>query len=198
MIKGSRLAVKLTRKIFKAIWEIQTVGFEQWQGISGPAIVVANHISLLDGPLLAALSPAPLHYAITGDFADRQPWKVALDVLSLTGHGSYSTLDPDKPLGVRKLHKALNAGHWVAIFPEGCISETGQLGAIQPGVLRLAMAGKAVILPVRISGTEVTRFGKVKQRPGEDKRPIVFEAREPIPPQSSKTILLEKITSSLS
>jgi len=189
----------LTSALFRAIWGVQAHGFERWQDVRGPAIVVANHLSLLDGPMLAAFTPVPLHYAVTGDFARRQPWQFLLDMLAATGHGSYTPLDPAKPLGMRHLHKALRDGRWVGIFPEGAISTTGRLGEIQPGVLRLAAATQATLLPVRISGAHQTVFGKLSRQEREALagEPIELRAQPPIPYPGDEAAAMREIRRAL-
>lgn len=148
----------------RRVFRVRVEGFESWANVSGPVIVVANHVSYLDGLLLAAFSPIPLHYGVTADFARRQPWKFILDRLSSMGYGNYTPLDPHQPHGLRRLLKTLRSGGWVAIFPEGGISRTGRFGGVRPGVIALAKASGATILPVRISGPEKSVFGKAQGR----------------------------------
>lgn len=196
----SRPFVRLARFGFQKIWPIHVSGFEAWESIQSPAIVVANHLSLLDGPLLATFSPAPLHFAVTSDFAARQPWKSGLDLMSLAGFGSYSAVDAAAPIGFRKLSRALANGNWVGIFPEGRISRTGLITPLMPGFAYLANKTRATVLPVRLAGTQYTMFGKVQPNHGGGKelQPLVLEALEPIEPTGNEHALVQRVQAVLS
>lgn len=124
------------------------------------AIVVANHVSYLDGLLLAALSPTHHTFAVTRDFAASPGWSDALRALANLGLGDFASVDPASPFGLRVLLRSLRRGGGVVIFPEGGISHDGCLGQLQPGVVRLARMSGRPILPIRIDGLAQSVFGR--------------------------------------
>ncbi|OYV74885.1 MAG: hypothetical protein B7Z66_14955 [Chromatiales bacterium 21-64-14] len=127
-----------------------------------PVVVVCNHVSYLDGLLVAAfLAPGrPLTFAITGDFTEHEPWRSALRALRWLGYGDWCTLDPDRPQGVRQLVQRARQGP-VVIFPEGGLSPDGTLQPLAPGVAAVVHHARVPVIPVHITGTERSRFARV-------------------------------------
>ena len=125
----------------------------------GRVIVCANHVSLLDGLIVAFASPAPLVFGVDTDFS-RRSWLIGrcLALLSFLGFGRVVPIDGNSPFGVRALYKALASGESVMIFPEGRISETGDPLPEQPGVAWLAERVGAPVVRIQISGAENSRF----------------------------------------
>lgn len=122
-------------------------------------IVCANHVSLVDGIIVALTSPVPLTFGVDTDFSRRS--KVAshgLAVLSWLGFGTVVPIDGNSPFGIRSLSKALARGESVMLFPEGKISETGQPSAEQPGVTWLVRRSGVKVVRIRILGAERSRL----------------------------------------
>ncbi len=117
----------------------------------GPLIIVANHINFLEVPLLYThLQPRPL----TG-FVKSETWNNPL-------LGALSDLWGGIPLrrgeadltALRRALGALEAGHIVAVAPEGTRSGDGRLRQGHPGVVFLALHSGAPLLPVVYYGGE--------------------------------------------
>ena len=125
----------------------------------GRVIVCANHVSLLDGVIVALASPVPLTFGVDTDFSRRS--KIAsrgMAALAWLGFGAVVPVDGASPFGIRALLKALDRGETVMVFPEGRISETGRPQPEQPGVTWLVRRAGAPVLRVRIRGAERSRF----------------------------------------
>lgn len=118
-----------------------------------PLIVVANHLSYTDPPLLAASIRRPLFFigkqelftSSLGRFLMRQ-WHVYPFNHSGTGVGS-----------VRVLLRMLAEDKAVVVFPEGHRSPDHTLKEAMLGVVYLALKSQAAILPVGLTGTEKLR-----------------------------------------
>lgn len=127
----------------------------------GRVIVCANHVSLLDGVIIALSSPVPLVFGVDSDFS-RRSWVFSrgLAALSILGFGRVVPIDSGAPFGVRALYKALAKGESVMVFPEGRISETGQPLPEMPGIEWLVRrSGVPIpIVRVQIFGAENSRF----------------------------------------
>ena len=115
----------------------------------GPLIVVANHQSNMDPPLLATSFPRRIRF-LAKDTIFRGPaarW-------FLTSYGAI----PLNRAGVdvrafRHAMRELDAGGVVTVFPEGTRSP-GAMRRAHSGVARLALLSQAPLLPVGITGTE--------------------------------------------
>ncbi|MFQ5933112.1 MAG: lysophospholipid acyltransferase family protein [Dehalococcoidia bacterium] len=117
---------------------------------TGPLIVVANHQSYMDPPLLAASLPRRLYFLATKDIF-RDPIISAFlrnyRAFRLEGRGN----------DLRAFHWAfglLKRGEAIALFPEGRRNPGCMGRAVSPGVATLALRARAPILPVGIVGTE--------------------------------------------
>jgi acyl-[acyl-carrier-protein]-phospholipid O-acyltransferase/long-chain-fatty-acid--[acyl-carrier-protein] ligase len=112
----------------------------------GRAIVCANHVSLLDGVIVALASPVPLTFGVDTDFSRRSRLASrGMAALAWLGFGAV-------------VLKALDRGETVMVFPEGRISETGRPLPDQPGMAWLVRRAGAPVLRVRIRGAERSRF----------------------------------------
>ena len=129
------------------------------------SILVINHLSFLDGCLVAAFVPGDLVFAIDTEQA-RRFWflKYVLDVFPI---------DPNAPMAIRAMVKAVREGRRLAIFPEGRITLTGALMKIYDGPGMIADRAEAAIVPVRIDGLQ---FHKVVPDAGQAEAALVSAA----------------------
>jgi 1-acyl-sn-glycerol-3-phosphate acyltransferase len=125
----------------------------------GRYIVCANHVSLLDGVIVALASPAPLTFAVDTDFVRRSvAARLGMACLARLGFGAVVPLDARAPFGLRELRRRLEHGDNVMLFPEGRISPDGVPLSEQAGVAWLARATGAGIVRIRIRGAEQSRW----------------------------------------
>jgi 1-acyl-sn-glycerol-3-phosphate acyltransferase len=118
----------------------------------GPLIMVANHVNFLEVPLLYTyLEPRPM-----AGFAKVETWdNLALRVLAdLWGAIPLRRGEADMA-ALRQALKALEAGHILAVAPEGTRSGHGYLQRGKPGVVFLALHSGALLLPVVHFGGEL-------------------------------------------
>lgn len=126
---------------------------------TGRTIVCANHVSLLDGVLIALVSPVPLVFGVDPDFSRDSIGAIrGMAFLAWLGFGQVVPMDTQSPFGLRSLAKALSCGKNVMLFPEGRISPSGRRMTDLPGAAWLATRSGAQIVWVRISGAEKSRF----------------------------------------
>ena len=116
----------------------------------GPLIVVANHLSYTDPPLLVASLPRPLHFIakqeLFGDSIRRFTLrKFNVSPFDRSGNGVDS---------MRLMLRLLAEDRAVMIFPEGHRSPDHTMKEAMLGVAYLAFKSQAPILPVGVTGTE--------------------------------------------
>ncbi|MCL4514573.1 MAG: 1-acyl-sn-glycerol-3-phosphate acyltransferase [Firmicutes bacterium] len=116
---------------------------------TGPAIVVANHTSLLDGFVLAAFWPGRVTF-LSAAYLFRLP--VVGTFLRMTGAIPVQS-EGNGAAGIKTALRVLQRGGTLALFPEGRVSPDSRLCIFQTGWAYLALKTGATILPVAIKGT---------------------------------------------
>lgn len=130
---------------------------------TGPFIVAANHISMLDPPLIAYAINYPIAY-----MAKRELFKHLWAAEFYRFQGTFA-LDRDNPDSAT-LKTAFNVlrspGKWaLGIFPEGTRSRTGEILPLKKGVGALAQKTGVPVLPIGIrkepDGRVIIRIGQM-------------------------------------
>jgi 1-acyl-sn-glycerol-3-phosphate acyltransferase len=121
---------------------------------TGPAIVVANHTSHLDVPVLhgvlgrRARSRVVVAAAKDYFFASRAAGALVRQVF-----GAFPfERDGDSSASLMACRAALTEGRILVLFPEGTRSPSGELGRVRSGAARLAESTGTPIIPVRVDG----------------------------------------------
>lgn len=136
----------------------------------GPALVVANHESFLDPPLIGTLWNDEMHF-----LARKSLFRPGLKWLYRSWNAV--PVDQDKPdmTSLKTIIRLLKQGHRVLIFPEGARTTDGTLGKALPGVGLIAAKAGVPIQPVRIRGARDAlprgscrlRFARIELHVGE-------------------------------
>ena len=168
-----RAGLAIVGPALRLLFRIRSAGVEQVPR-SGPAILAANHLSALDGILLAYLVARqrgrPIRYLVAVEFFDRRfhgVWLRTFKQIPIRrGTGDSGALD--------EAVATVQAGAIAGIFPEGMVNPrpNGPPLRGRTGVARIALAAGAPVIPVGIWGTQVRwpRTGLTFRRP---LRPIV-------------------------
>jgi 1-acyl-sn-glycerol-3-phosphate acyltransferase len=145
--------------LFRSLFGLKVIGREHLI-TEGPVLIIANHQSFIDPPLL-------------GNLYTHEIWYLARKTL-FTGFGAWLyprwnaiPVDQDKPdmASLKTVIKLLKEGKPVLIFPEGERTGSGDLGEAAPGVGLVAAKSGAPIQPLRIRGAyEALPRGSVRIR----------------------------------
>lgn len=135
----------------RAVWGFRVSGLEHLPP-RGPLIVAGNHVSLLDGPLVA-MGASPLRYMRF--LGKAEIFKVPLLGWYLRKAGAIP-LDRKKGdvAALRAALDILGSGGCLALFPEGTRSKTGRPGRPKAGVGFLAGQTGATVVPARLINTD--------------------------------------------
>ncbi|MCI0822248.1 MAG: 1-acyl-sn-glycerol-3-phosphate acyltransferase [Chloroflexi bacterium] len=139
----------LQRGTLKAFADWEVVGRENIPPM-GPLIIIANHQSNMDPPMLVASLQRRVYF-----LAKSTVFNSALTRWLLASYGAFP-LDRDKDMDIRAYRwviNQLNKGQPVVLFPEGTRSPNGMIKA-KSGFAQIALHTQAPILPVGITGTE--------------------------------------------
>lgn len=158
------------------IWRSRVEGREKlpWRG---PAVIAANHASLVDILVLYGLY-RPFKW-VSKEENFRIPvvgWNMRLNGYVSLARGHRASI---RDMMTQCL-KLLGEGSPVLIFPEGTRSPTGELQAFKDGAFRLAREAGCPLIPVAVSGTSdsIPKRGMAMRRPMR----AVVEVLDPLDP----------------
>jgi len=111
----------------------------------GGALLVANHVSWLDGVLLLLTSSRPVRIlALTSRLRGRiVRWCARLAGVILVAPGSKEIL-----AALAAAREALNRGELVGMFPEGGMTPSGLLQSFRPRLMRVLEGTRVPVIPV--------------------------------------------------
>lgn len=143
----TRLIRRWARTVVRAFGVRVTVRNHAPGPVAGGELVVANHISWLDVPLIASVLPGR-----TVAKSEIRRWPVLGPLAAL---GGTLFIDRDRlralPAAVRAVTDALRSGSRVVVFPEGSTWCGRGGGAFRPAVFQAAIDADATVRPVRIA-----------------------------------------------
>jgi len=142
--------------LLRILYRVEVGGIENFHRAHGRVLIVANHVSFLDGMLLAVFLPRMPLFVIN-TFMARNWW-----VKPFLRPVKYLTIDPTNPLYVKTLIRTIEDNELVAIFPEGRITVTGSLMKIYQGSGLVVDKTGARILPIHLDGPEYSKFSRLK------------------------------------
>ena len=118
---------------------------------AGPCVVVANHSSYLDGPLLFAVLPPRFGFVIKKE-ASRIP--LAGKLMRRLGHHFVDRSNRHEGANdARRILRAVAQGQSVAFFPEGTFSAQTGVARFHTGAFATAARAGVPVAPVAIRGT---------------------------------------------
>ncbi len=158
----------------------------------GPAVLCANHSSLLDPVALHAVTWRPIHFMMSAEFYEDRRLRWLYRAFEAIPIGAAST-------GSGALAKAgaiLDRSGVVGIFPEGRISRDGRLGPFRTGAAVLALRHGAPLVPAWIAGTyeALPRHARwirpraVRVRVGEPLEPGAVHGAQAVPPDEARAL----------
>ncbi|MBK5263951.1 MAG: MFS transporter, partial [Alphaproteobacteria bacterium] len=146
----------IVRTKLRLFYRVEVMGAENMPKPGERAVIVVNHVSFLDGLLLAAFLPGKPTFAVHTRIA--KAWWVK----PFLGLFDVFPVDPTNPMSAKAMVKAVRAGRTLVIFPEGRITVTGALMKVFDGPGMVADKADAPIIPVRIDGAQFSPFSRLR------------------------------------
>ena len=118
----------------------------------GAALIVCNHVSFVDPVILMAVSPRPIRFVM-----DHRIFRTPI-ISFIFRHGRAIPIAPAKEdaammeRAFEEVSAALREGELVGIFPEGRITDNGEICPFRPGVTRILERDPVPVIPLALQG----------------------------------------------
>lgn len=113
----------------------------------GAILVVSNHQSFLDPPLIGAGFPRMMNF-----MARQSLFKFAPFAWLIRSFNAFPVDREGAIGGIKETLRRLKRGEVVVVFPEGARTPDGEISSFMPGFATLAVRSGAAILPAAIEG----------------------------------------------
>lgn len=136
------------RALLKSVFPIKILNREKLLE-EGPVIIVANHQSFMDPPLIGCLYTNPIWFLARKTLFDAPVLKQVLPHCQTLGVNQER---PD-PAAILQVIRKVKEGNRLIIFPEGARCPDGKIHEAMPGIgLILSKLAGVPVQPVRIEG----------------------------------------------
>ncbi len=155
------LVKSFARFLFKIFYRVEVKGLENYHAVDQkqqPLLIIANHISLLDGPLIELFIPGETTFMVGENHAKKWYGKAVLYF------SHFFTVNMNSPYAAKHMIAELKRGKQCMIFPEGRISTTGGLMKVYEGTAMVADKTNAALLPIHIQGAELSNLSYLNGR----------------------------------
>lgn len=139
--------IRVTARIVISIfYRVRVRGLENIPE-EGGALLIANHVTWLDGVLLILFCPRPVRFIADADFVEKGVLgRLARDYKTIPIRpGRRSMVE-----SLRAGRQALRDGELVCIFPEGGLSRTGQIQGFRRGFVTVLHGSDAPVIPLHL------------------------------------------------
>src|SRR6266436_1164884 len=120
------------------------IGGKEHVPVRGPALLVCNHLSHIDGLLVGACIPRSVRFSVFKTYSKDAALNWLMRPLNAIPVGDRS----EASASVERARAELRQGHVVCIFAEGAISRTGNLLPFKRGFERIVNGLDVPIVPV--------------------------------------------------
>lgn len=182
------------RMLCVAIYNPRYVGFEKIPK-TGAAILICNHVSYVDGLIIAAGCRRPVRFIIDTHIYNApvvnyfMRWNRAIPILPTRESVTHA---------LEEISAGIKAGDLICIFPEGQLTYTGGLGRFKAGIESIIKRDPAPVYPIALTGLWGSIFsrkylGSIKRFiPKQIFKRVHVICGEPIAPERVTVNLLQE------
>jgi 1-acyl-sn-glycerol-3-phosphate acyltransferase len=133
------------------LYRVEKTGLEQIPD-DGPAVLICNHVSFVDALVLAGCIRRPIRFIM---YYRIFQLPVLSFIFKTANAIPIAAEHEDKDMMERafdEVSNALQQGELVCIFPEGKITENGEIGPFKPGITRILLRNPVPVIPLALRG----------------------------------------------
>ncbi len=183
------------------IYRVKYKGLEKIPA-DGPAVLVCNHVSFVDPAIISGRVRRParfvMYYKIYQTFGMKYLFKAA-KTIPIAGKSQ----DPEMmEAAFAAVRQALIDGDLVCIFPEGGLTQDGQVGEFKKGIERIIAETPVPVVPMALNnlwGSLFSRYNKklIKRRPRKFMAKVELTVGDPVPPEQVTAEYLQQLVTAL-
>ncbi len=137
--------------LIHTFYRLEKTGLENIPA-KGPAVLVCNHVSFVDPLVVLAASPRPIRFVM-----DYRIFSMpVVSFVFRTGKAIPIASAKENPKLLEdaydEVSKALRNGELVAIFPEGRITDNGEMYPFRSGIERIVLRDPVPVIPLALKG----------------------------------------------
>ena len=137
--------------LIHSVYRLEKSGVERIPE-EGPALIVCNHVSFVDALVISAACQRPIRFVM--DHRIFNLWLISF--VFRTGRAIPIAPAKEDPAMMERafgeVAQALRDGDLVAIFPEGRLTDTGEVYPFRPGIKRILDANPVPVVPIALRG----------------------------------------------
>jgi 1-acyl-sn-glycerol-3-phosphate acyltransferase len=162
---------------------------------AGPAVLIGNHVSLLDGFLIAAHCQRFARFLVYDAYFKNPVMRFGLNLFRTIPIAQGARREMVESL--REARRRIEEGHVAGIFPEGSVTRSGFLNPFQKGITRVAQGAALPIIPAYMNGLWMSLVsfseGAFQLRLPRLHRDLEIEYGEPIASSASHAELWARV-----
>jgi hypothetical protein len=146
--------------LIHSVYRLEKSGLENIPE-KGPAVLVCNHVSFVDALIIAAACRRPIRFVM-----DHRIFRIpVLSFVFRTGRAIPIAPARENPELLERAYDeiahALEAGDLIGIFPEGRITDSGEMYPFRPGIRRIIERTPVPVVPLALRGLWGSFFSRM-------------------------------------
>jgi hypothetical protein len=187
--------------LINVFYRVRATGLENIPD-EGPALVVCNHVSFMDPLLLGGSIRRPLRFVMYYKIFRIPLLRFLFQQAKAIPIASAREDEQLMEDAFDKVDEELAAGNVVCIFPEGAITQDGEIQRFRPGLERIIARRPVPVIPValgRLWGSWFSRqeSGGIRRIPGRLFAKVPVTVGTPVPAEESSAEKLELLVRTL-
>ena len=132
---------------------------------SGPALIVSNHVSLMDALIIGGCVRRPVRFVMYHKIFNIP----ILRFIFKTANAIPIAPKKENPILLEKAYqqiaKELSNGNVIGIFPEGKLTTDGKINTFKPGIERILNESPVPVIPIALNGLWGSYFSNYNGKP---------------------------------